>query len=670
MTLRGISEGRFHRPLVGALLTIACGLALWVFPLGDSWIDASYDNLFRFGSPEVTNQLVVVLMDNESYAQLTQSRVELWDRTLHAKLLKKLADDGCRLLAMDIFFESKSEAGADAALIAEMSRIENVVLAGEQASVAHPGLESARPLLPIESILVAAKTNWGVAWLDPDAGDFVVRRHWPFPSPGPYPSLPWMAAELGGAVMEHSPVKRWVRYYDLAQSWTTLSYHVALAKGPGYFRDKIVFLGVKPNTPLPDRERDEFCTPHFKWTNEAVGGVEILATIYLNLVRGDWLKRMAWPVEMLSLIVFGSLMGAGLCRLKPWLAVTCSVGAALTVVAGAAGLSYFSNYWFPWLLVAGAQLPLALGWALIPARRQLIEVERVSKPSVGNRVRIEVLEDSLPDAPEYEIITPEIGQGGFGKVWIARNAIGQWQALKAVYESKFNGDRGPYETEFKGLRRYKPVSERHPGLLRIDLVSKMKEEGYFYYVMELGDAQNPGWEEQPSLYRPKDLENLRKQAAGCRLPPKECLHIVTVLAEALAFLHQQGLTHRDIKPSNVIFVNGRPKLADVGLVADIRPVDQINTLVGTPGYMPPPPEKPGTPQADIFALGMLLYVIATGRSPALFPDLATTLIEQGGHAEFMRLNTIILKACQPDISKRYQAVTEVLSDLVQIEASN
>jgi serine/threonine protein kinase len=106
-----------------------------------------------------------------------------------------------------------------------------------------------------------------------------------------------------------------------------------------------------------------------------------------------------------------------------------------------------------------------------------------------------------------------------------------------------------------------------------------------------------------------------------------------VLADALNFSHQQGLTHRDIKPSNVIFVNGRPKLADIGLVADIRPVDQVHTFVGTLGYMLPPPKKPGTPQADIYALGMLLYVISTGRDPGFFPDLSTTLMERSGHCQ-------------------------------------
>ena len=78
------------------------------------------------------------------------------------------------------------------------------------------------------------------------------------------------------------------------------------------------------------------------------------------------------------------------------------------------------------------------------------------------------------------------------------------------------------------------------------------------------------------------------------------------LVDALDLLHRHGLTQRDIKPQNIFYVNGRPKLADMGLIAEIRPPDQPATYVGTPGYMPSPPGLPGTPQVDIYALVMML----------------------------------------------------------------
>ena len=390
--------------------------------------------------------------------------------------------------------------------------------------------------------------------------------------------------------------------------------------------------------------------------------MEIQATEFLNLMNGDWLQRPAWWEECLLLMVTGVLLGGGLCRFRPLMAGSVAVTSALLATLGAVLYSYFSSYWFPWLIIAGGQVPCALIWAIV-SRTDPIPVQTKTQILRDKTVKLQFPEDAAPVIPDYELVEPPFGEGGFGKVWLARNAISQWQAVKVVYQSKFGKETYPYDAEFNGVQRYKPVSEKHPGLLRVELVSKKKAEDYFFYVMELGDSRNPGWEQQPSLYKPKDLEYVRKSADGHRLPAMDCLSICITVAEALDFLHREGLTHRDIKPSNVIFVNGHPKLADVGLVAEVRPDNQSATIVGTLGYMPLPPERPGTVQADIYALGMVLYVISTGIEPQCFPELSTTLIEHSGHVDFMRLNSIIRKACQPDCAQRYQTTAELLVDL-------
>jgi serine/threonine protein kinase len=336
-----------------------------------------------------------------------------------------------------------------------------------------------------------------------------------------------------------------------------------------------------------------------------------------------------------------------------------AVGAALVVVLAAVSWSIVTNLWFPWLIIAGGQVPCALAWALGASRIRSYATKPVAEALAPSKV--------LPDAPDYEVFDPPFGHGAYGRVWLARNAVGQWQALKAVYQDLFGANTEPFERELRGIERYKPISDKHPGLLRVDFVSRKRAEGYFYYVMELGDAQAPGWENAPATYKPRDLASVRAQANRNRLPVKECVRIGISLSEALDFLHRQDLTHRDIKPSNIVFVNGRPKLADVGLVADARPAD--HTWVGTPGYMPPPPEQPGTPQADIYGLGMVLYVISTGREPVLFPELSTTLVEGTSSSDFIRLNAVIIRACQPDCTQRYASAAELLDALRNLDQS-
>jgi CHASE2 domain-containing sensor protein len=653
--VKAIGQNVFFKSVPGAALAVLCGLMLWKMPLGEPWVNASYDYLFRFGAHAVTNRVTLILMDNEAYDQFHQPRGQPWDRGLHAQLLHRLADDGCAMVVFDSFFRQTNDPAKDDALVRAMQRQRRIVLMAEHAQVTLPTLAGAQPILPTEPFLSAAGTNWGVAWLDPDL-DSIVRRHWPFPSPGPYPSLPWTAARLAGAQLSENPQERWLRYYGRDGAWATLSYRFALDRPTNYFRGQIVFIGTAPKTSVPDGETDKFRTPYSRWTGESTGGVEIQLTSFLNLMNGEWLRRPAWWLEVLVLVTSGLLLGGGLCRVRLPLACAIAAGVALVVTFGAISWSYFTNYWFPWLVIVGGQVPCALGWALATGIHRALEKKTVSVSLSFPRVAAAV--EDLPDAPDYKLFNPPFGEGAYGKVWLARNKAGQWRALKVVYLANFDQNTDPYEREFNGIKKYQPISDKHPGLLRVEFVSE-KQAGYFYYVMELGDPLKPGWEREPSTYKPRDLVSERARSHGRRLPVRECVRIGLALSDALDFIHRQGLTHRDIKPQNIIFVNGQPKLADLGLITEIRPPDQERTLVGTPGYMPPPPERPGTPQADIYALGMVLYVLSTGRSAAYFPEIATTLVEREDPADFLSLNTVILKACQPDPAQRYASAAEM-----------
>jgi CHASE2 domain-containing sensor protein len=623
--------------LAGATLTVLCGWLLWGTPLGESWVNTSYDYLFRFGSRTVTNRIALVQMDDESYEQLGQTR-GAWDRALYTRLLKKLAADKSSLVVFDIHFKSAQLAATDSALAEAMREQGHVVLMADVRDSQHPGLAAAKVLPPQELFLKAA-AGCGVGHTSSSTLK-MARQHWPFfaPGDGDFHSLGWVAAEKFGKKLDPTVEQQWLRYYGEHGAWEPIPYHLALAKPLDYFSNKIVFIGNRPEKSDPGSpEQDKFRTPFTRWNEKAVGGMEIMATTFLNLVNGDWLRRPPAWIEAALLALTGILIGGGLCQLKPWTAGLAAAGIFLAVMVAFVSLSYYSNYWFPWLVIAGGQVPCALAWAWVssPRRESVLFLERF---------------------PGYTTVGEPLGEGAYGKVWLARNATGQWQALKEIERAKFE-DPGSYEREFRGIQSYKPVSHQHLGLLHIDHVNRNDQQGYFYYVMELGDPLVRDWQEKGAPYKPLDLASLCSQWESGRLLPLECIRIGIQLLEPLDFLHQQGLVHRDIKPSNIVFVNGRPKLADVGLV---RKASENSTWVGTPPYMPPRPEPPGTATADIYAMGLVLYVISSGKKPDSFPELLSALVEQ---PEFMRLNEIICKACQPTASQRYASAAEMLEAL-------
>jgi serine/threonine protein kinase len=232
-----------------------------------------------------------------------------------------------------------------------------------------------------------------------------------------------------------------------------------------------------------------------------------------------------------------------------------------------------------------------------------------------------------------------IGRGSYGTVWLARNTLGGYRAVKVVYRESFS-DHRPFEREWSGIRRFEPISRSHEGFMDVLQVGMNEPEGYFYYVMEMGDDQKSGQAVNPDTYLPKTLG--REIALHGQLGASECLKLGLALSEALAELHRAGLVHRDIKPSNIIFVNGVPKLADIGLVAD---VNEARSFVGTEGFIPP--EGPGTAQADVYGLGKVLYEASTGKDRHDFPELPTLLDQLPEQDRFLELNEVILQACSP-----------------------
>ena len=111
-----------------------------------------------------------------------------------------------------------------------------------------------------------------------------------------------------------------------------------------------------------------------------------------------------------------------------------------------------------------------------------------------------------PAVPDHEMLR-RIAGGSYGEVWLARNVMGTYRAVKVVFRDRFVDER-PFEREFKGIKQFEPISRAHPGLVQVLQIGRNDEDGYFYYVMELADdlhlPANPTDAESPSQIRDPD----------------------------------------------------------------------------------------------------------------------------------------------------------------------
>ena len=191
-----------------------------------------------------------------------------------------------------------------------------------------------------------------------------------------------------------------------------------------------------------------------------------------------------------------------------------------------------------------------------------------------------------------------LGRGGMGEVYRADDLrLGQAVALKFLPES-LNEDAGRRERFYNEVRMARQIA--HPAVCRVYDIGE--EEGQPFLTMEYVDGE--------------DLASLLRRIG--RLPADKAVDIARQLCAGLAAAHDKGVLHRDLKPDNVMLDGrGKVRITDFGLAGLAETIQREDVRSGTPAYMSPEQlaGREVTVASDVYALGLVLYELFTGRKP-------------------------------------------------------
>ena len=201
-------------------------------------------------------------------------------------------------------------------------------------------------------------------------------------------------------------------------------------------------------------------------------------------------------------------------------------------------------------------------------------------------------------AGRYKILWP-LGGGAVGEVYKAHDQImDQDVALKFLALGQSGGapTRSRFVSEVTMAREV-----AHPNVVRVYDIGQLAD-GEVFLSMEFIDGE--------------DLASLLRRAG--RLSSEKTVQIARELCAGLGAAHDHGVLHRDLKPSNIVIdADGHVHIADFGIAAFVPTAAGEIPLAGTPAFMAPglfhhqQPSK----QSDLYALGLVLYEVATGKEP-------------------------------------------------------
>lgn len=250
-------------------------------------------------------------------------------------------------------------------------------------------------------------------------------------------------------------------------------------------------------------------------------------------------------------------------------------------------------------------------------------------------------------------IERELGRGAMGTVYLGSDPkIGRVVAIKTLSLPQDVGTDKIEEIKERFFREAESAGRlTHPNIVAIYDVGEQHDLAYI--AMEFLQGQD--------LARYAKPDQL--------LPLEKVLSIGERVAEALAYAHEHNVVHRDIKPANVVYETDTDsvKVTDFGIASITNSLKTDDgKVLGTPSYMSPEQVAGGTidGRSDLFSLGVMLYVLVSGRLPFQGESLAQLLfkISHEPHPDIRTykadfpdcLATLINKALAKDAAQRYQ----------------
>jgi eukaryotic-like serine/threonine-protein kinase len=275
--------------------------------------------------------------------------------------------------------------------------------------------------------------------------------------------------------------------------------------------------------------------------------------------------------------------------------------------------------------------------------------EKVSAPASGVDERIHL---------DRYILSDRIGSGAAGEVWKARDPrLGRTVAVKIPHSR-----RQSEEERRRFVREGRAAAQlRHPNIVTVHEASH--EGATAFIIADFIDGRD-----------------LRQHLTEARPPYRTAAELCEKIARALHYAHEAGVVHRDLKPANIILdCRGEPHITDFGLAkwtGDARDMTISGQMLGTPAYMSPEQARGDSARvdarADVFALGVMLYEMLTGRCPftggqaAVLNDIINAPVERpSAHDRRIPrdLETICLKAIEKAPERRYATAAELAADL-------